>query len=111
MEAAERILSPADVDAIADAIMRRMSSTVASSPIPVSSQLWSAQQCADYLSCGARHFQERIAKMPGFPQPIRAPLSTGGRSRPKYRANEVIEYCRINQIGKPSKSGGRPRGN
>lgn len=111
MEAGIRTLSPADVDAIADAILKRMSRTVAEAPLPASSQLWSPEQCADYLSCSARHFQERIAKMPKFPKPIRVALPSGSRSRPKYRANEVIEYCRTQQIGRTGEQGGRPRGN
>ena len=52
-----------------------------------------ADYYAELLKCTKRHFSERIAKQPGFPQPVQ-----GGRLL--WYEDEVDEYLRRNRNGK-----------
>lgn len=59
--------------------------------------VWTSQQIADYLKCSPRHAIERYACLPDFPRAIRLP-SAGGRSRPRWYADEVIAWVEKYQV-------------
>lgn len=60
--------------------------------IPHDVDLWDSDICAAYFKRSQRHFTDRIATLPNFPQAIRLPAPTG-KSQPLYKAVEVIAFA------------------
>lgn len=88
-----------DIEKIADAVAARIKPA-----IPVDVDLWSAKELGAYFKVSERQARDRIAAMPGFPQPLRLPSPTG-RAHPRWKAAEVIAWAEGLREGKP----GRPR--
>ena len=65
--------------------------------IPTEYQLWDAEYIADMLRLKVKYFREHVACAPGFPQAIRLPLAGGGRSTPRWKAEEVLNWMNSNQ--------------
>lgn len=64
-----------------------------SAAVPAEARLWSADEIAAYLSVGRRTAAEKIVMLPGFPQPIRLPVVSGGRGHPRWKAAEVMAWA------------------
>lgn len=56
--------------------------------VPVDQQVWTAEQCAQYLGFGLRQFRERISHRHGFP----TPQALGSLTR--WRASEIVAWKR-----------------
>lgn len=78
-------IAPEMIDRLAAAIATRLA-------VPLEQRLWTAQDCADYLSVTLRYFQEQIAVVPSFPDAQRRP-TLKGRMTPRYVASEVIAWA------------------
>ncbi|HDR9153841.1 TPA: hypothetical protein QDB05_000261 [Burkholderia vietnamiensis] len=76
--------------------------------IPIEVALWSTKEIGEYLQRPAQVVRERIASLPGFPEPIRLPSGDGGRSFPRWKAAQVIAWVESHQGGRRA-TGGRPR--
>ena len=59
--------------------------------LPLSIELWSATDIAQYLKVGRRQVLERYAVLPGFPTPIRLP-SDSGRGGYRWRAAQIVAW-------------------
>lgn len=54
----------------------------------------SADQVAHLLSyASGRQITERIARLPGFPVPVRFPTASGGIGQPRWREDEIIAWA------------------
>ena len=60
--------------------------------IPVAIDLWDVATIAQYLKRDDQVVRERIACLPDFPKAIRLPTMSGTRSRPLWKAMEVIDW-------------------
>ena len=65
--------------------------------VPMDYRLWTAKQIADYMRRTERQVAERTVYLPGFPKPIRLPVSNGGKGRPLWKAREVVEWVERHQ--------------
>ena len=61
-----------------------------SEPVPAADRPLTASDCAALWNCSARHFRDRIAKLPGFPAPIRGTSLA-------WIADEVREFQRMHR--------------
>ena len=59
--------------------------------VPANKELWTKQQCADYLHCSVPHFSRRISIKPGFPAPI--DLNAGTHGTLRWVASEVQNWA------------------
>lgn len=73
--------------------------------VPLEHALWSTKEIGEYLQRPAQVVRERVVTVPGFPEAIRLPNFGGGKSHPRWRAIEVIQWVESHQGGKF----GRPR--
>ena len=62
--------------------------------IPVSVDLWDVSTIARVLKRSESQVRNRLICLPDFPKAIRLPVEGGGRGKPLYRANEVLEWTR-----------------
>lgn len=62
--------------------------------IPVQIDLWDVATIARVLKRSESQVRNRLICLPDFPKAIRLPVDGGGRGKPLYRANEVIEWTR-----------------
>jgi len=76
------------IDRIAAAIADRVAP-----PVPINVALWDAETIGSYLKMSASQVLQRFAPLPDFPKAIRLPTAGGGRSHPRWKANEVIEWA------------------
>lgn len=81
-----------ELDQLASAIANRLHPT-----IPLSIDIWDAKTCAEFLKVTAKYFSEHIAPVPNFPQAIRLPLKSGGRTSPRWKAQEIIDWTGTQQ--------------
>lgn len=79
----------ATIDALAEAVAQRMGT----GSVPLELQLWSLQQCADYLGRHIETVRETMASLPSFPRAIRLPARPGKRGHALYNAGEVIKWA------------------
>jgi hypothetical protein len=63
-------------------------------PIPVQIDLWDVATIARVLKFSESQVRNRLICLPDFPKAIRLPVDGGGRGKPRYRANEVLEWTR-----------------
>jgi len=83
---------------IADEILERLKPS-----IPIEYALWSTKEIGEYLQRPAQVVRERIVCLPGFPEAIRLPNIDGGKSFPRWKAAEVIEWVESHQSGRRRK--------
>lgn len=62
--------------------------------IPVQIDLWDVATIARVLKRSESQVRNRLICLPDFPKAIRLPVDGGGRGKPLYRANEVLEWTR-----------------
>jgi hypothetical protein len=62
--------------------------------IPVNVDLWDVATIARVLKRSESQVRNRLICLPDFPKAIRLPVDGGGRGKPLYRANEVLEWTR-----------------
>jgi hypothetical protein len=62
--------------------------------IPVSVDLWDVATIARVLKRSESQVRNRLICLPDFPKAIRLPVEGGGRGKPLYRANEVLDWTR-----------------
>jgi hypothetical protein len=62
--------------------------------IPVNVDLWDVATIARVLKRSESQVRNRLICLPDFPKAIRLPVEGGGRGKPLYRANEVLEWTR-----------------
>lgn len=60
--------------------------------VPLSIDLWGADEIGAYLKLSPRHVSERLACRPDFPRVIRLP-SESGRGVKRWKAKEVIAWA------------------
>lgn len=96
----------------AEAIAQKLSELIdkrLKAPVPIEHAVWSTKEIGEYLLRPAQVVRESIVCLPGFPEAIRLPGTDGaGRSRPRWKAAEVIEWVESHQtgrIGRPRKKG------
>ncbi|BEU21612.1 hypothetical protein [Paraburkholderia sp. 22B1P] len=65
--------------------------------IPIEHALWSTKEIGEYLQRPAQVVRERIVCLPGFPAAIRLPNVDGGKSFPRWKAAQVIEWVESHQ--------------
>ena len=65
--------------------------------IPTELQLWDGDYIAGILQMKPKYFKEHVATATGFPQAIRLPLAGGGRSTPRWMADEVLTWMQRHQ--------------
>ncbi len=54
----------------------------------------SADQVAEMLGYkSGRQIVERIAKLPGFPVPVRFPTANGGAGHPRWKSDEIVAWA------------------
>ncbi|PRP71021.1 hypothetical protein BUE93_08680 [Chromobacterium amazonense] len=65
--------------------------------VPVDKAIWSPATCAQYLGVSERHFAERLALKPGFPDPFN--ISAGDRNMiARYRAKDIISWVERQRV-------------
>ncbi|WP_434627520.1 helix-turn-helix transcriptional regulator [Chromobacterium sp. CV08] len=65
--------------------------------VPVDKAIWSPATCAQYLGVSERHFAERLALKPGFPEPFN--ISAGERNLvARYRAKDIIAWVERQRV-------------
>lgn len=98
-----------DIDALADKIVERLQPTV-----PIEPDLWTSKEVAAYLKTSTRHVMERYSIRPDFPRAIRLPYSNpyaskpeeqSGKSHPRWRAKEVMEWALKHQSSNRKRPG------
>lgn len=62
--------------------------------IPVQIDLWDVATIARVLKRSESQVRNRLICLPDFPKAIRLPVEGGGRGKPLYRANEVLDWTR-----------------
>lgn len=62
--------------------------------IPVNIDLWDVATIARVLKRSESQVRNRLICLPDFPKAIRLPVDGGGRGKPLYRANEVLDWTR-----------------
>lgn len=62
--------------------------------IPVHVDLWDVATIARVLKRSESQVRNRLICLPDFPKAIRLPVDGGGRGKPLYRANEVLDWTR-----------------
>ena len=62
--------------------------------IPVNVDLWDVATIARVLKRSESQVRNRLICLPDFPKAIRLPVEGGGRGKPLYRANEVLDWTR-----------------
>jgi len=92
------------IERLAAAVAERVQPSV-----PFNVQLWSTEAIAAYLQRPAQVVRERIVCLPGFPAPIRLPVSAGSKAtaHPRWKASEVIAWTeshREKTVGRPRKA-------
>ncbi len=60
--------------------------------IPVSIDFWDVATIARLLKRSDDQVRERVVCLPDFPKAIRLPAESGGRSRPLWKATEVLAW-------------------
>lgn len=60
--------------------------------------LWSSAKAAQYFDVSVRHYQDRIATLPGFPKPVRLPAPRGGRGQPRWYPGEVKTFASQHRV-------------
>lgn len=55
-------------------------------------ELWDAETVAAYLGYKTRYFLESVSLVAGFPPAIRFPVAGGRKSRPRWKAKEIMKY-------------------
>jgi hypothetical protein len=65
--------------------------------VPAGSELWTADDIAEYLRMNSRQVKERVVPVPGFPQAIWIPSTTGRRGQPRWKRSEVIDWAERHQ--------------
>lgn len=60
--------------------------------IPVSVDLWDVATIARVLKPSESQVRNRLICLPDFPKAIRLPVDGGGRGKPLFRANKVLEW-------------------
>lgn len=88
-----------DLNDLAELIVKHINRT------PVSVDLWSAKEIADYLKVGPRQVSERYAALPDFPAAIRLPAESG-RGHYRWKASEVIAWAESRQETKKLRKAG-----
>lgn len=61
--------------------------------IPLEVDLWDVATIAQLLKRSEDQVRERVVCLPDFPKAIRLPAGSGGRSRPLWKATEVIAWA------------------
>ena len=76
-------------------ILARILEAVAKSKphIPLTVDLWSGDEVAQFLKRDRRTAMERIVVLPSFPRAIRLPTVPGGKGQPLWKASEVIAWA------------------
>lgn len=88
-------LSTESIEAIADALARKLSGTS-------NDKLWTADDVAEYLSVCRRQVVNRYAKLPDFPAPIQLPTPTG-RGELRWPRKSIVEWAEAGSRGKKLK--------
>lgn len=76
--------------------LERLISILSAQKVPENKQLWTAQQCAAYLSCSMGHFSKRIAAKPSFPKAI--DINGGTNKTLRWRAKDVMDWTEAQRI-------------
>ncbi len=76
-----------DYEKLADAIARRMRALP-----PPDKVIWTADQCAEYLGIGRRHFVDKVSKAGGFPTAIKLPTDNGSRGHDRWHATDIQDW-------------------
>lgn len=63
-------------------------------------ELWNSDDCANFFRCSQRHFMERIAPVPTFPQRRYIP-TVSGRAGPYWVAKDVMFYA-VPELSQPA---------
>lgn len=80
-------MSEIDYEKLAEAIAHKLSLLP-----PPDKIIWTAEQCADYLGVGRRHFVDRVSKQWGFPAAIKLPTDTGSRGHDRWYAADIQNW-------------------
>ena len=75
---------------ILEAILQKLSEK----SVPIQIDLWDVETIARVFKRSETQVRNRMICLPDFPKAIRLPAASGGRSRPLYRATEVLEWTR-----------------
>lgn len=65
-------------------------------------RLWDTSDIAEYLGLSTQHVRDRVVCQPRFPGRISFP-TTQGRSKPRWKREEIIEWTESYQERKQSK--------
>lgn len=102
-------MEPVTNDELASVIEHAVEKALAKhvSAVPIEHALWSTKEIGEYLQRPAQVVRERVVCVPGFPEPIRLPNFGGGKSHPRWSAQEVIDWVQSHKgggrIGRPRK--------
>lgn len=67
-----------DYDQLADKIAAKL--------IKAQHATWGTDECAEFLQCSVKHFRDRVAKRPGFPNSVPG-------SRGRWYRDAVIQWA------------------
>jgi len=68
-----------------------------SKPNPLDYTLWDADIIAEMIGQSPRYFKEYIVPAVGFPPAIRFPNTKGGRTTPRWKASDVVQWINKHQ--------------
>lgn len=60
--------------------------------IPISQDVWSTKEIAQFLKVSESQVRERYACLPDFPKAYRLPKDGGGVGRPRWKAKDVLAW-------------------
>ena len=64
--------------------------------IPFDRQVWDSKKCAEYLGCSVGHFQNRIARLPTFPNGYA--ISDGENPTLRWKAKDVFNWVESREL-------------
>lgn len=61
--------------------------------IPLAIDIWTTAEIGAYLKVAPTKVVERFASLPGFPKRFTLPTADGRMTRPRWKAQEVVEWA------------------
>ena len=84
-------MGPEDVEMLIQKLAVAISDRIQPA-VPFEHELWTTKEIGDYLKVAPKHVVSKFACMPDFPKRIELPIASGGKSHPRWKAIEVVNW-------------------
>ena len=73
--------------------------------VPFEYELWTTKEIGNYLKVAPDNVVSSFACMPDFPRRIQLPIASGGKSHPRWKAIEVVNWVEgYSEVGRQPQS-------